>query len=84
MAVMAKPAFITGSTPRARSAEEKSILARRLDKVVWPWIEQGKLRPKLHPLINSAFPLAGAVQAHERMEAGSHVGKVVLVTDARE
>ncbi len=78
MALMAKRAIITGSTLRARSAEEKGVLARRVEEVVWPWIDQGKLRPR----IDSTFPLAGAAQAHERMEAGSHVGKIVLVTGA--
>lgn len=80
MAMMAKQAIITGSMLRARSAEAKSVLAKRVEEVVWPWIEQGKLRP----LIDSTFPLAGADQAHERMEAGSHAGKIVLVTAAGE
>lgn len=78
MAMMAKQAIITGSTLRARSAQAKSDLARRVEEVVWPWIEQGKLRPR----IDSTFSLGRAAQAHERMEGGSHVGKIVLVTGA--
>lgn len=72
--MMAKRAIITGSTLRARSAEDKSALARRVEEIVWPWIEQGKLRPQ----IDSTFALADAAKAHERMEAGSHSGKIVL------
>lgn len=76
MAMMAKQAIITGSTLRARSADAKSELARRVEEVVWPWIEQGQLRPR----IDSTFALGSAAQAHERMETGSHAGKIVLLT----
>ena len=75
MDLMNKRAVITGSTLRSRGAEEKGVLAARVEEVVWPWIEQGKLLPR----IDSTFPLASAAQAHGRMEAGSHVGKIVLV-----
>ena len=79
MALMAKRAIVTGSTLRARSAEDKGALARRVEEVVWPWIDRGTLRPR----IDSTFPLADAARAHERMEVGSHVGKIVLVTGER-
>ncbi|WP_217430878.1 NAD(P)H-quinone oxidoreductase [Sphingomonas bacterium] len=74
MALMAKRAVITGSTLRSRTSEEKSALAKRVEEVVWPWIAEGKLRPQ----IDSTFPLAEAAAAHERMESGSHGGKIVL------
>lgn len=74
--MMAKQAIITGSTLRARGAEAKSDLTRRVEEVVWPWIEEGKLRPR----IDSTFPLGSAAQAHERMESGSHIGKIFLLT----
>jgi putative PIG3 family NAD(P)H quinone oxidoreductase len=78
MAMMAKQAIITGSTLRARTSEEKSALAQRVEEVVWPWIAQGQVRPQ----IDSTFPLAEAAKAHERMEAGSHSGKIVLTVGA--
>ena len=37
-------------------------------------IEAGKVRP----LVDSVFPLAEAAQAHERLEAGLQLGKIVL------
>jgi len=33
---------------------------------------------RLRPIVDSTFPLAEANAAHERMESGEHVGKIVL------
>ena len=35
---------------------------------------------RLKPVIDKVFPLAEAAAAHARMEAGDHVGKIVLQT----
>jgi putative PIG3 family NAD(P)H quinone oxidoreductase len=73
--VMQKRAVITGSTLRPRSADEKARLAAAVERVVWPWIEQGKVKPQ----VDASYPLAQAAQAHAHLEGGGHVGKVVLV-----
>lgn len=72
--VMAKRLVITGSTLRSRSVEEKSALAQALEKYIRPLLEQGAIRP----VIDRTFPLEKAREAHERMEAGRHLGKIVL------
>lgn len=74
MRIMQKRAVITGSTLRPRSADEKARLAAEVERVVWPWIAAGKVKP----LIDATFPLADAARAHAHLEAGEHVGKVVL------
>jgi NADPH:quinone reductase len=74
MKIMQKRAVITGSTLRPRSPDEKARLAAEVERVVWPWIAAGKVRP----LIDATFPLADAAEAHAHLEAGEHVGKVVL------
>jgi zinc-binding alcohol dehydrogenase/oxidoreductase len=33
---------------------------------------------RVHPIVDRMFPLAEAAAAHERMEAGEHLGKIVL------
>jgi putative PIG3 family NAD(P)H quinone oxidoreductase len=72
--LMQKRAILTGSTLRPRDADEKARLAAAVERVVWPWVTQGKVKP----MIDATFPLAEAAKAHARLEGGSHVGKVML------
>ncbi|NBU28680.1 MAG: NAD(P)H-quinone oxidoreductase [Caulobacteraceae bacterium] len=74
MKITQKRAVITGSTLRPRSADEKARIAAEVEQVVWPWIAAGKVKT----VIDAIFPLAEAAQAHAHLEAGAHVGKVVL------
>jgi putative PIG3 family NAD(P)H quinone oxidoreductase len=75
--IMQKRAVITGSTLRPRNADEKARLAGEVERIVWPWIEAGKVRPQ----VDSTFPLADAAKAHARLENGAHVGKIVLTVN---
>lgn len=72
--VMIRRLTLTGSTLRARSAEFKGLLADEIHRNVWPLVEQGKLKP----VMDERFALADAASAHARMEAGDHIGKIVL------
>jgi putative PIG3 family NAD(P)H quinone oxidoreductase len=74
-ALMRKRAILTGSTLRARSADEKARLAAEVERVVWPWLEDGRVAP----VIDRSFPLAQAADAHAWLERGQHTGKIVLV-----
>jgi NADPH:quinone reductase-like Zn-dependent oxidoreductase len=76
--LMQRRLTITGSTLRPRSVAEKGAIARALRERVWPEIEAGRIRPVVH----ARFPLPEAAAAHRLLEAGEHVGKIVLVTDA--
>jgi len=73
-ALMRKQAVLTGSTLRPRDADEKARLGEAVERVVWPWIAQGKLRA----IVDRTFPLAEAAAAHAYLEDGAHVGKIVL------
>ena len=75
--LMQKRAVVTGSTLRPRDADEKARLAAEVERVVWPWIAAGKVRPQ----VDATFPLAEAAQAHAHLEGGAHVGKIVLTVD---
>ena len=72
--IMQRRLTLTGSTLRPRSVEFKTMVADEIAKTVWPYVEGGRLKP----VIDSVFPLADAASAHARMEAGEHVGKIVL------
>jgi NADPH2:quinone reductase len=74
--LMQKRALVTGSTLRPRDADEKARLAAAVERLVWPWIEAGKLKPQ----VDATFPLDQAAKAHAHLEGGTHVGKIVLVT----
>jgi NADPH2:quinone reductase len=65
---------ISGSGLRPRSVEFKGAIAKNLREKVWPLIEQGKIKA----IIYETFPLAEAAKAHELMESGRHIGKIVL------
>jgi NADPH:quinone reductase len=73
--IMLKRLTHTGSTLRARSNPDKAAIARAVETNVLPLVAAGKVKP----LIDSTFPLADAAAAHTRMEAGRHIGKIVLV-----
>lgn len=77
MRLMLKRIVLTGSTLRSRSAEEKARLISAVRARAWPWVEAGQVRPR----IDATFPLADAGLAHLRLEAGEHIGKIVLVVD---
>jgi len=72
--IMTLRATLTGSTLRPRSDEFKGLLADEIARNVWPFVEGGALRP----VMDRIFPLAEAGAAHARMEAGEHIGKIVL------
>jgi NADPH2:quinone reductase len=73
--IMMKRLIHTGSTLRARSVPDKGVIARAVEERVLPLIAAGKARP----VMDSTFPLAKAADAHARMEASTHIGKIVLL-----
>jgi putative PIG3 family NAD(P)H quinone oxidoreductase len=72
--VMRRRLTITGSTLRIRTVEEKGALARELETHVWPLLSATRVAP----IIDRTFPLTDASAAHQRMEKGEHIGKLVL------
>ena len=72
--LMMKRIVLTGSTLRARPADEKARLIAAVEATAWPWVAAGRLRPP----VDTTFPLQQASAAHLRLEAGGHVGKIVL------
>jgi putative PIG3 family NAD(P)H quinone oxidoreductase len=73
--LMHKRATVMGSTLRARSAEGKGLVAQAVERDIWPALPA---KDPIRPVIDSTFPLVEAAQAHQRMEEGEHIGKIVL------
>ncbi|BCX67298.1 MULTISPECIES: NAD(P)H-quinone oxidoreductase [Pseudomonas] len=74
LAIMAKRAIVTGSLLRSRTREEKAEIARQLREHVWPVLAAGRCLP----MIDKVYTLDEASLAHAQMEAGNHIGKIVL------
>jgi len=75
--VLAKRLWITGSTLRPQSTQEKSAIAQSLADNILPLLETRRVRPIIH----ETFPLANAAAAHQLMESSHHMGKIVLTVD---
>ena len=73
--IMRRRLTLTGSTLRNRDVAFKSLVADELSNTVWPHVEGGRLKP----VMDRSFQLKDAAEAHRRMEAGDHVGKIVLI-----
>ncbi len=72
--VMSKRLTLTGSMLRPRTDAFKAALADEIAHNAWPLFTSGELKP----VMDQAFPLAQASAAHAKMEAGEHIGKIVL------
>ncbi len=72
--VMLKRLTITGSTLRIRSTEVKAGIARAIREKVFPMLSDGRIKV----VIDSTFALSDVAEAHTRMDAGAHIGKIIL------
>ncbi len=74
MPVMLKRLTLTGSTLRARTAEVKAGICAAVEREIWPLVTDKTIRP----VMDSTFALEDVRKAHERMDGGAHIGKIVL------
>ena len=74
--MLRKRLSIIASTMRSRSSAQKSALVTTFMGQFGKALQGGELKP----VIDHVFPLAQAAAAHQRMQASSHFGKLVLVT----
>jgi len=75
-ALLRKCAAVIATSLRSRPAAEKATIVAAVREHVWPLVESGTVRPVVH----RSFPLAQAADAHREIEAGTHIGKVLLTT----
>jgi len=72
--MLIKRLSFAATTLRPRTNAEKGTIRDALLAKVWPLVEAGKIKP----VIDSTFPLAEAQQAHQRLAAGEHIGKILM------
>jgi len=72
--VLMKRLLLTATTLRARTAEEKRAIRDDVAATFWDAVASGAIRP----VLDTAFPMSDAEAAHVRLEAGGHIGKLVL------
>jgi NADPH2:quinone reductase len=72
--LMTRRLTMTGSTLRPQSDQEKARIATELREKVWPLLDAGRIAP----VMDQEFALEEAAAAHQRMEIGEHIGKIVL------
>jgi len=65
---------------RLKNIEDKAAIARELENKVWPLLASGRIKPQIFKTLQ----LKEAAQAHTLMESSTHVGKIMLVTEALE
>lgn len=76
-ALMAKRGSVYSAGLRARPSEQKARIVSQVVQNVWPLIEAGSIRP----VIEAEIPMPHASTAHEILEAGTHVGKILLTRE---
>ncbi len=72
--LLRKRAAVVATSLRARPVEEKAAICAAVVEHVWPLVADRSVRPVVH----ATLPLDQAGEAHRMMEAGDHVGKLVL------
>ncbi|GAB3404376.1 NAD(P)H-quinone oxidoreductase [Flindersiella endophytica] len=72
--LMAKRASVSATGLRARPEAEKAAIVSSVRETVWPLVASGQVRP----VIDRVLPLDQVAEAHRVMEAGEHVGKILL------
>jgi putative PIG3 family NAD(P)H quinone oxidoreductase len=72
--LLRKRGAVIATSLRARPVEEKAAICAAVVEHVWPLVTDGSVRPIVH----ATLPLDQAAEAHRMMDAGDHVGKIVL------
>ncbi len=72
--IMMRRLTVTGSTLRRQTPVQKAHIAQEVLAHVWPMIDAGHLRP----VMDRVFAMDDAAEAHRRMEASDHIGKMAL------
>ena len=72
--LLRKRASVTATALRSRPVAEKAAICCGVVENVWPLVAAGSIRP----VVETTLPLESVAEAHQLMEDGGHVGKILL------
>jgi NADPH:quinone reductase-like Zn-dependent oxidoreductase len=72
--LLTKRLNLTGSTLRAQTFDQKAVMVREILEHLYPHLERGSIRP----VVDRVFDLEEVGLAHDRMQSGQHMGKIIL------
>ncbi|WEX78303.1 NAD(P)H-quinone oxidoreductase [Sinorhizobium numidicum] len=72
--ILRKRLHVMGSLLRPRTAEKKQAIRDGLLARVWPLLESGEVAPVIHAVL----PFEKIAECHRLMDAGHHIGKIVV------
>lgn len=73
-ALLGKRATVCATSLRSRPADQKAAICREVAQNVWPLFADGSITP----VVEDVLPITQAAAAHDRMEASTHTGKLIL------
>ncbi|MGW8377717.1 NAD(P)H-quinone oxidoreductase [Streptomyces sp. ODS28] len=74
--LLVKRGAVTATSLRGRPASEKAAIVAAVREHVWPLVEDGRVRAIVH----RELPMTEAPEAHRALDAGDHIGKILLTT----
>jgi putative PIG3 family NAD(P)H quinone oxidoreductase len=77
-ALMSKRASVYSAGLRARPPAQKAAIIAAVRTHVWPLVTSGAVRA----IVQAQVPMPDAADAHRMLEAGDHVGKILLTLPA--
>ncbi len=72
--MLRRNATLLTTSLRARSPEQKAYICAETERMIWPWIAAGIVKP----VIDRSYPMSEATQAHRALEDGGITGKILL------
>lgn len=72
--LLRKRGTVMATSLRARPRAEKAAIVAEVREHVWPLVEAGEVVPVIH----GRFPAREVARAHEELDKGTHIGKVLL------
>ncbi len=75
-ALLRKRAAVLATSLRGRPPADKAAICASVVEHVWPLVSDGSVRT----LVHTTLPLEEVAEAHRIMEAGDHIGKIVLTS----